>query len=151
MRKVLNARNLLMFGWPVLLIGLLFLMKDQFFGVEASAGRKLYEQHCASCHMEEGQGLRALIPPVAGADYVAEQDVATLACLIRYGMKGPIVVNGQPYNQAMPGVASLTPAEINILINYLRRGWGENGPVVKYGEVEAALDSCEQAVGDRQK
>ena len=28
----------------------------------AERGAKLYEQHCAQCHGEQGEGMRALIP-----------------------------------------------------------------------------------------
>lgn len=44
----------------------------------------------------------ALIPPLAGADYLANNQ-ANLPCLIRKGIQDTIVVNGKVYAEKMPG------------------------------------------------
>ena len=97
-------------------------------------GEKLYGQHCASCHGEQGQGLGQLIPPLAGADYLAAH-AGELPCLIRYGLRGPIVVNGVGYNNWMLGVQDtvahkkLSPAQLTNLLNYVESHWGNHpGP-----------------------
>lgn len=82
-------------------------------------GQALYEEHCQSCHMEEGQGLGELIPPIKGADWVL-QDPALIGCVIKNGMEGPVVVNGTTYNKPMPGNKLLSEVDLANLVNYVR-------------------------------
>ena len=115
-------------------------------------GARLYGQHCASCHGEQGQGLGQLIPPLAGSDYLA-QHPRELACIIRWGLRGPIVVNGVAYNQQMLGVQDtathhhLSPAQVTNLLNFLESHWGNRpGPagVRTIAGTEAELRACDE-------
>lgn len=81
-------------------------------------GEMIYNRYCANCHMEEGQGLRSLIPPLHKADYL-EKHYTSLACIIVNGISGPIEVNGVSYDQPMPGSSRLNATEVGNLINYL--------------------------------
>lgn len=105
-------------------------------------GEILYTNFCVNCHMEDGTGLRGLIPPLAGADYV-KADPVRMACIIRYGMEGEVVVNDTTYNQAMPGVPQLTDFEITNVINYINQAWGNDYGYVKFEDVKAALEQCQ--------
>jgi hypothetical protein len=91
--------------------------------------------------MEQGQGLRKLIPPLAQSDYVALHG-AELACGIIRGYEGPMVVNGVTYRQPMPAIEGLSPYELTVLINYLKTAWGPQGEPVIFADVDAAVDSC---------
>lgn len=106
-------------------------------------GEILYNNFCANCHMEDGTGLRGLIPPLANADYFAA-DPASMACIIRYGMEGEVVVNDTTYNQAMPGVPQLTDFEVANVINYINQAWGNDYGYVKFEEVKRVLEACKQ-------
>jgi len=97
-------------------------------------GERLYGQHCAGCHGEQGEGLGQLVPPLAQADYLRSH-ATELPCLIRYGLRGPIKVNGVAYNQWMLGVQdtvthrNLSPAQLTNLLNYIESHWGNHpGP-----------------------
>jgi mono/diheme cytochrome c family protein len=68
--------------------------------------------------MESGQGLGELIPPVANADFVIENK-DDLACIIRHGISGSIMVNGKRYEGEMAGNSQLSDVEINNLIHYI--------------------------------
>lgn len=104
-------------------------------------GRILYQNFCASCHMDDGTGLQGLIPPLAHADYVA-QNQDKLACIIRYGMEGPVVVNDTTYNQEMAGIPQLTDFEITNVINYINHSWGNDYDYMQYADVKEALEEC---------
>ena len=104
-------------------------------------GQILYENFCANCHMEDGSGLQGLIPPLAGADWVRDNQ-NELACAIRYGMKGEMVVNGKTYNEYMPGVQRLSDFEITNVINYVNHAWGNDYGYMKYEDVNEALEDC---------
>jgi len=105
-------------------------------------GKILYENFCEQCHFENGEGLKNLIPPLAGADYL-EKEKDKLACIIRYGMKGEIVVNGKTYNQEMTPSLKLKDSEIANIINYINSAWGNDYGYVSITEVEEALKNCE--------
>ncbi|GAB5539711.1 MAG: hypothetical protein Salg2KO_18140 [Salibacteraceae bacterium] len=72
--------------------------------------------------MEEGQGLGELYPPVADSDYIKENS-EKLACLIRHGIAGEIMVNGVAYNAEMSGYPQLTENEISNLVYFLTVEW----------------------------
>lgn len=105
-------------------------------------GAFLYRKHCESCHLEEGQGLGQLIPPIAGSDWlVHNQDI--LACIIRYGTTDPMTVNGILYHEKMPGNPELTDGQMVNLINYINTHFGNSIPRQHLREVKETLDKCE--------
>ena len=73
-------------------------------------GKEVYLDNCASCHQENGRGLRGVIPPLAAADYLA-QNQDNLPCLLRYTTQDTIMVNGKRYPPQMPAHA-LTHLEL---------------------------------------
>ena len=104
-------------------------------------GEILYGNFCESCHMKDGSGLGAEIPPLAGADYLANNQ-EKIACMIRHGIAEPLVVNGITYNQAMPGVEVLSDVEITNIINYINQAWGNHLGIITLGEVRQQLEAC---------
>ena len=105
-------------------------------------GQILYDQHCSNCHQVEGTGLKKLIPPLAGSDYLMENENEVI-CGIRYGMEGPMEINGVNYNFRMPANESLTNLEIAEILTYIKSEWGNSGnEIVKVSRVEEALEEC---------
>lgn len=85
-------------------------------------GERLYKTHCANCHMDGGEGLGALIPPLKGSDYLAANR-ERLACMIRYGLKDTIMVNGKVYlNKCLATTNSMTFKSQTWLILYCMLG-----------------------------
>lgn len=107
-------------------------------------GKILYENFCANCHMDDGSGLEGLIPPLAQADYYRE-NLLESACQIRYGMEGPLQVNGRTYDQPMPGTDKLTEFEITNILNYINASWYSDLPYVKLQDVRTKLEACKEA------
>jgi len=107
-----------------------------------SDGKYLYEQHCQSCHMEDGMGLRGNIPPLAGSDYMAN-NFEKLPCIILLGIDEEIVVNGKTYNRPMAGIGSLETHEVFLIINYINHSWGNDAKYTDFREVEANLQKCQ--------
>ncbi len=104
-------------------------------------GEIMYENFCATCHMEDGKGLKGLIPPLANSDWLKNnQDI--LACSIRKGINDPIVVNGKTYELPMAGVTALTEFELANVINYINQAWGNDYGFVQINEVRDQLDAC---------
>ncbi|MGB3619022.1 MAG: c-type cytochrome [Catalinimonas sp.] len=132
--------------YPALLVGGLSTLggcdsdvrKAQYF----TQGMYLYEQRCLSCHGADGAGLGRLYPPLAGADYLAENPRAVI-CGVKWGMRGEMVVNGVTYNQNMPGQKDLRALEIAQIVTYIRNAWGNEADRTTVEEVEAALRACQ--------
>lgn len=101
-------------------------------------GRTLYQTLCVSCHMDSGEGLGKLIPPLKSSDYLLK-DVPAMSRIVKYGMKGPLTVNGTEYNQPMPGNPRLTNLEIAEVLTYISNNWGNTHGPVTIAEVAASL------------
>lgn len=109
----------------------------------AVQGRILYRQHCANCHQDDGSGLGKLIPPLAQSDYL-QKNPQDVVCIIRYGLQGPVVVNGIEYNQPMPANPQLKDIEIAEIITYINNAWENKGPFVTVQMAQDWLKDCEQ-------
>lgn len=122
----------------VLLVFVIFRMIGQG---NRSPGKALYSEYCANCHMENGQGLGRVIPPLAGADYL-KSNQKNLPCIILNGLRGEIEVNGETYDEPMAGIADLTAGQITNIINYISTSWGNDLPRLNLAEVKAAIEAC---------
>jgi len=93
-------------------------------------GGDLYKKNCAPCHLLNGMGLKKLIPPLANADYLKDNQTEAIK-LIKYGATQSITVNGISYAPTMPPHLYLTPLEIAEIITYINNSWGN-----EYGFVD---------------
>jgi mono/diheme cytochrome c family protein len=104
-------------------------------------GKQLYELHCASCHGKQGEGLESLIPPLAAADML-QNNAVEVACWIRKGLEGKILVNGKEFENAMPPNERLSNTEITNIINYVQNAWGNKHKFITLEEVNQVLKNC---------
>jgi mono/diheme cytochrome c family protein len=105
------------------------------------SGQRLYKTHCANCHMEHGEGLGALIPPLANSDYLTKNR-EKLPCVVIHGLKDTITVNGKMYAEQMAGLPGLSDIQVANLLNFITHSWGNNQPEFSYEEVTALLKDC---------
>ncbi len=105
-------------------------------------GEKLYTAYCANCHQRDGKGLASLYPPLAGSDYLLA-DLPRAACIIKNGLMGEIIVNGDTYNQMMPG-NPITNLEIAEILSYVTNSWGNEAGLTSVKDVEKWLKECEE-------
>lgn len=85
-------------------------------------GAALFEQHCAVCHQQKGEGIPGFAPRLAGnlAERARkETGRAYLAQLVVSGMMGPIVSGGEKFNDAMPPFAALSDEEIVAVVGHV--------------------------------
>ena len=109
----------------------------QKFDLKASIerGKEVYNVHCITCHMEKGEGLEGVFPPVAKSDYLMADRARSINQIIK-GASGEMTVNGKTYNGEMPGV-DLTDEQVSDVLNYVRNSWGNKGEAVTPTEVKA--------------
>ncbi len=122
----------------VAMIGLFSFQQKPKFDLKASMskGKEVYQSYCMSCHMEQGEGLEDVYPPLSKSDYLMA-DKKRMIQQILYGATGPMKVNGKTYNLEMTGF-DLTDQEVSDLSNYIRNSFGNKGPAVMPEEVQAA-------------
>jgi len=97
------------------------------------SGKLIYEANCQSCHMEQGDGLEGVYPPLAKSDYLMADRKRAIKQILN-GASGPMKLNGKTYEGEMPGF-ELTDAELSDLMNYLLHSFGNKGAVVTPAEV----------------
>lgn len=103
----------------------------------APSGKAIFETNCATCHQAQGDGLPDAVPPLAKNAYVSGNPKAVIHTVL-YGKKGPIKVNGKPYDATMPAwKKSLKPGEIAAVITFIRTSFGNKGKAVTEKQVLA--------------
>lgn len=103
-------------------------------------GEIVYMQFCLSCHMQNGEGVPGLYPPLSQTKWVLG-DKETLIKTILEGQQGPIEVKGQPYNNIMTKLDFLGDKQIAEVLTYVRSNFGNNASAVTPEEVKAVRDS----------
>lgn len=104
-------------------------------------GKNLYAVKCENCHMEDGTGLGANIPPLAQADYL-KNNQDKIACIIRNGQTDSITVNGVIYDQPMEAIDGLNDVQLTNLINYINHAWGNDFGFVTVKNIQDQMKNC---------
>ena len=98
-------------------------------------GKEVYAAYCITCHMEQGEGIESVFPPLAKSDYMMADKKRSIQQVIR-GVSGEIKVNKVVYNGEMLSI-DLTDAEVSDVLNYVRNSFGNKGEAVTPAEVSA--------------
>lgn len=98
-------------------------------------GKEIYISQCMSCHMDEGQGIEDVYPPLAKSDYLMADKKRSIDNVI-HGLSGEIKVNGKTYNMEMTAY-DLTDEQVSDVLNYIRNSWGNKSKPVTAEEVKA--------------
>jgi mono/diheme cytochrome c family protein len=111
----------------------------QKFDLKASItrGKDVYTAQCMSCHLEQGEGIENVYPPVAKSDYLMADKKRSIDQLLQ-GLTGPIKVKGVTYDGVMNPFEALSDEEISDVLNYIRNSFGNKGAAVTPEEVKAS-------------
>lgn len=85
-------------------------------------GEEIYNDFCIQCHLNTGEGVSGVFPPLAKSDFLVNNIEISIKGL-KYGMSGPIVVNGEEYDGVMEN-QGLGDDEIADVLNYILNSWG---------------------------
>ena len=111
-------------------------------------GESTYSSNCASCHGAQGAGMPGVFPPLAGnmAEIYNAGGREYLVDVVVHGLSGPISVDGQTYNGAMPAWAgSLSNEQIAAVLNHELTAWGNEDQLQEFTPI--AADEVEQSRG----
>lgn len=108
------------------------------FNLKASMdrGKEIYVAQCQTCHMENGEGIEGVYPPLAKSDYLMADKKRSMV-QVSEGASGEMIVNGVTYYGFMTGFP-LNDKEVSDVLNYIRNSWGNKGEPVKPEEVKSA-------------
>ena len=100
-----------------------------------TSGEKIYKQHCAQCHGEQGEGARGAYPALAGNRVVTMDSPANLVQTVLHGGYPPATAgNPRPYGMP-PFQQTLDGPQIAAVLSYIRHAWGHAASPVSSLEV----------------
>ena len=98
-------------------------------------GRGYYVDQCEGCHMENGEGIPGVFPPLKGNSVVQASDPGTMVHIILTGAK-TAATRDKPTGLAMPAFDwKLDNQQIADLATYLRNAWGNRAEPVAASKV----------------
>lgn len=98
-------------------------------------GAKVYEQQCATCHGDRGQGVPSIYPALAGNRAVLLHAPNNLVQVIRNGGFSPSTAgNPQPFGMPPFGQV-LSHEDIAAVATYVRQAWGNAAPAISTFDV----------------
>lgn len=97
-------------------------------------GKDIYIINCLTCHLDQGEGIEEVYPPLAKADYLMADKKRSIQQVL-YGAKGEMKVNGKVYNTEMVGI-DLNDQQTSDVLNYIRNSFGNKGSAVTPDEVK---------------
>lgn len=103
----------------------------------APDGQMLYTQNCASCHQENGEGLKGAFPALKGSPIVLGDDLELFVSII---MKGYDARAEYAVMNAVGTDNSLNAEEISAIINHEKTSWGNNSKKVSSEEVKKIME-----------
>ena len=109
------------------------IQKDPNLKASLERGKLVYDDLCITCHMANGKGATKIFPPLAGSDYLQQNQEKSILG-IKNGMSGTMVVNGVTYNSVMAPLG-LSDEEVADVMNYINNSWGN-----EYGEFLSTQD-----------
>lgn len=119
------------------ILSLNFFSFQNSFDLKASIarGKQIYQAQCFTCHMEKGEGIEGVYPPLAKSDYLMADKKRAIRQVLE-GANGEITVNGVTYNGFMTSF-NMSDKEVSDVLNYIRNSWGNKGEAVRPEEVKA--------------
>ena len=87
-------------------------------------GKKIYNDLCVTCHLPNGKGIAGTYPPLDGSNWLTEKREESIRG-VKYGMQGPIEVNGEKYDNIMTPMG-LSDKEVADAMNYVMNSWSNN-------------------------
>ncbi len=107
---------------------------------DAPLGAKVYTQHCAQCHGEQGEGRPGAFMALAGNRAVNLPDGSNVVRMVLQGGYPPATA-GNPRPHGMPPFShQLSDAQIAAVSSFVRQSWGNMAPAVGTIEVYRARE-----------
>ena len=108
------------------------------------AGKAIYEDRCAACHIYTGAGVPTLFPRLATAPLVQSIDPTSLIRVVLIGSRA-VATSAAPTAPAMPAFGwNLDDREIADVLTYVRNTWGNVASAVQPEDVTKLRERLQQ-------
>jgi mono/diheme cytochrome c family protein len=108
------------------------------------AGKAIYEDRCAACHISSGAGIPTLFPRLANAPLVQSDDPTSLIRVVLAGSRAGATA-AAPTAPAMPSFAwNLNDQQVADVVTYIRNAWGNAAQPVQAGDVGKLRDRLQR-------
>jgi mono/diheme cytochrome c family protein len=103
-------------------------------------GKKVYDQYCMPCHMQDGAGVPRLNPPLIKTSYVLGDKKIFIGIVLK-GFEEQVEIEGEYYQNVMAPHDFLTDEQIADVVTYVRNSFGNKASISKPAEVKAVRSS----------
>jgi mono/diheme cytochrome c family protein len=104
-------------------------------------GAQLYNDHCAVCHGEQGQGVNGAYPALANNRAVKLEQTSNLIQTVLHGGFAPSTqTNPRPYGMP-PFMLQLKDQDTAAVLTYIRSAWGNQARAVSELDVSQARNA----------
>lgn len=101
---------------------------------ELAAGKKVYDQFCLACHMDDGTGVPGMNPPLVNTDWVLGDKERPIKVVLN-GLSEPVEINGEIYQNAMAPHNFLDDQQIADVLTFVRQSFGNKASAITAEEV----------------
>ena len=109
-----------------------------------ASGARAYENHCANCHGERGEGVPGAYPALAGNRAVTMDPPINLVRIAAHGGFPPQTAgNPRPFGMP-PFTQALDDADLAAILSYVRNAWGNRGSLLSSPDVSRYRGSAGQ-------
>jgi mono/diheme cytochrome c family protein len=109
--------------------------------INTAKAAKLYEQHCAQCHGDKGQGIADAYPALAGNRAVTMASTENLVQIVLNGGYAPATPgNPRPFGMP-PFVLVLDDNDVAAVITHVRQSWGNRAGGITSMQVQRVRGS----------
>ena len=99
-------------------------------GSMMQSGAKIYKDKCAACHMDDGQGVPRVYPPLARNQAVRMKNPINATRIVLNGGFPPSTEgNPRPYGMP-PFYQELSDEQVAAVVTYIRQSWGNTAAPV---------------------
>ncbi|MBS0419599.1 MAG: cytochrome c [Proteobacteria bacterium] len=103
-----------------------------------SNGQRIYADHCARCHGDQGEGRAVVAPALAGSRVVNMSPSLDAVRIVLYGGYAPgTQLNPRPFGMP-PFYPTLSSEQMASVLTYIRGSWGNGAPPILPDDVEAS-------------
>lgn len=93
-----------------------------------SAGEKLYNTFCGTCHQKDGKGVPGRFPPLTPNPFIRDSKKLTEIAL--HGLSGSVEIDGEVYDGVMPPHNFLSDQDLASILTFIRGNFGNQLPEV---------------------
>lgn len=118
----------------ILLFGLISAQVKPGLKAARERGKKVYDANCLTCHMEDGNGVPRMNPPLTKSKRI-NGDKRKLITVVLKGLDANTEIDGEYYTNVMAPHDFLNDQQIADVLTFIRTSFGNKASMVTVREV----------------